>query len=203
LAAALGMGLNIQEPEGKMIVDIGGGVTEIVIISLSGIASFESLKVSGDTMDSDIRDHFRRKYNMGIGLKTAEQIKITTGAVIEDIAEVPAPMMVKGKDMVRGIPVTRKIGHQEVSNILEKSVNAIERAIIQTLEKCPPELAADIYQNGIHVTGGNALLRGLQQRLQSKIKVPISIDDNALLSVTKGIAQVLRDPVKYRGILLH
>jgi rod shape-determining protein MreB len=203
LAAALGMGLNIQEPDGKMIVDIGGGITEIVIISLSGVAAFESLKVSGDSMDSDIRDHFRRKYNIGIGLNTAEQVKIQAGAVYEDISEAPEPVLVKGKNMITGIPVIRMIDHREVCAILEKSVTAIEGAIIQTLEKCPPELAADIYQNGIHITGGNALLRGLRERLQRKLKIPVTIDDSALRSVTNGIVQALRNPSKYKSVLMQ
>lgn len=202
LAAALGMGMNIQEPDGKLIADIGGGITEIVVISLSGIACFESLKVSGDTMDADIRDHFRRNYNMGIGLKTAELIKRNVGAVIDKLDDAPAPMVVKGKNLVTGIPVTRIIDHYEVRTVLERSIRAIEAGIIQTLEKCPPELAADIYNNGIHVTGGNALLRGLRERLAATLKLPVTIDDSPLFSVTKGIAQVLRAPDKHRGILL-
>jgi rod shape-determining protein MreB len=203
LVAALGMGLNIQEPNGKMVVDVGGGITEIVIISLSGVAAFEALKTSGDTMDSDIRDHFRRKYNMGIGLKTAEQVKIRVGAVTTHSEVENQVMMVKGKDMVTGIPITRKIDSEEVSIILERSIAAIETAIVKTLEKCPPELSSDIYQNGIHLTGGNAMLRGLRQRMETKIKVPIWIDDHALKSVTLGIAQVLREPVKYRSMLIR
>jgi rod shape-determining protein MreB len=203
IAAALGMGLDIREPNGKMVIDIGGGITEIVVISLSGIAAFQSIKVAGDTFDEQIQDHFRRNYNMAIGLRTAEQVKIQVGAVLgvlEDQA--PAPMAVRGKDLIEGIPVTRKIDHMEVASILEKSIQAIENAIVQTLESCPPELAADIYDNGIHVTGGNAYLRGLQQRFQARMKLPVHIDDEALQSVSKGVATALHDPKKYQAVLL-
>jgi rod shape-determining protein MreB and related proteins len=203
LAAAMGLGLNIREPEGKMVIDIGGGLTEIVVISLSGIAAFQSVKAAGDTFDEAIQDHFRRNYNMAIGLRTAEQIKINVGAVINNLLDVPEPMMVKGKDLVEGLPVTRMIDHFEVVSILDKSIASIEHGIVQTLEICPPELAADIYENGIHVTGGNAMLRGLRERFQSKIKLPVHIDDEALLSVGKGVATALADTKKYRSVLFE
>ncbi|HEY9005579.1 MAG TPA: rod shape-determining protein [Ohtaekwangia sp.] len=203
LAAAMGMGLNIQEPNGKMIIDIGGGITEIVITSLSGIAAFQSVKVAGDSFDEEIQDHFRRAYNMAIGLKTAEQVKIKIGAVTDSIKDIPDPIMVRGKDLIEGIPVTRKIDHTEVVRILDKSINAIEHAVIQTLETCPPELAADIFQNGIHITGGNAYLRGLRERFEDRIKLPVHIDDEALHSVSKGAAKALQDPKKYRSVLLE
>jgi rod shape-determining protein MreB len=203
LAAAIGMGLNIQEPDGKMVVDIGGGITEIVVISLSGIASFQSVKVAGDTMDEEIQLHFRRKYNLAIGLRTAEQVKIQVGAALETIADAPEPMMVKGKDMLRGIPVTRKIDHKEVSGILDKSISAIELGILQTLEKCPPELAGDIYGNGVFLTGGSALLRGMKERLEKKIRLSVTIDSAALQSVSKGVAKTLQNPKKFKAVLMQ
>lgn len=203
LAAALGMGLNIQEPEGKMVIDIGGGITEIVVISLSGIACFQSIKVAGDSMDETIRHYFRKQYNMGIGIRTAEQVKIEVGAVMAELENPPPPMAVKGKEMLRGLPITRTVDHREICDVLEKSISALELAIIQTLETCPPELAADIYLNGIHITGGNALLRGLRERLQGKLNLPVHIDDHPLLSVSKGVATVLREPGKYKGVLMH
>lgn len=203
IAAAIGMNLDIEEPDGKMVVDIGGGITEIVVISLSGVASFQSLKVAGDSMDEDIQHYFRRKYNIAIGLKTAEQVKIRVGAVMEDLANPPEPIFVKGKDMVRGIPVTRKIDHAEVSRIIEKSVSAIELGIIQTLEKCPPELAGDIYGNGIYLTGGNANLHGLKERLERKTRLKIHVDPAPLLSVSRGMGKVLQNPRKYRPVLLE
>ena len=202
IAAAIGMGLDICEPDGKMVVDIGGGITEIVVISLSGIACFQSVKVAGDTMDEDIQHYFRRNYNMAIGLRTAESVKIQAGAVQEKLQNPPAPVMVKGKDMVRGIPITRKIDHAEISRVIEKSISTIELSIIQTLEKCPPELAGDIYGNGIYVTGGNAYLRGLRERLEKKTGLKIHIDPTALLSVSKGVRKVLNDPKQFRAVLI-
>lgn len=202
LAAALGMGLNIRQPEGKLIIDIGGGITEIVVISLSGIAAFRSVKIAGDTFDENIQDHFRKTYNIAIGLKTAELVKMQVGAVTDTLIDPPQPMLVKGKDMISGIPVTRKIDHLEVAQILEKSFVQIEKAIIQTLETCPPELAADIYQTGIHLTGGGSLLRGLQLRLEKHLKLKINMDKNPLHSVSKGISQVLSNPTHYTGMLI-
>ena len=203
IAAALGIGLNIREPEGKMLIDIGGGITEIVVISFSGIAAFQSLKIAGDTFDEAIQDHFRRNYNMAIGLKTAEQIKIAVGAVMDNLVEVPAPLNVRGKDLVEGLPATRMIGHSEVAYILEKSITSIEHSVVQTLETCPPELAGDIYQNGIHITGGNAMLRGLRERFEAKLRLPVHIDAQPLFSVSKGIAQTLGQTKKFQSLLME
>jgi rod shape-determining protein MreB and related proteins len=202
IAAAIGMDLNIQEPDGKLIIDIGGGVTEIVVISLSGIATFQSLKTAGDSFDTEIQDAFRRNYNMSIGIKTAEQIKIKVGAVSNDIISSPMPFDVRGKDLASGLPINRKVDHLEIARILDKHIVSIEEAIINTLESCPPELAADIYKNGLIVTGGGAHLRGLKERLQRKIKLPVHVDINALTSVSKGLAKILRDVKKYRTVLV-
>jgi rod shape-determining protein MreB len=203
VAAAMGIGLNIREPDGKMLIDIGGGITEIVVISLSGIAAFQSLKIAGDTFDEAIQDHFRRNYNIAIGLKTAEQIKIKVGAVMDNPPEVPQPLKVKGKDMVEGIPVTRMINHSEIAFILEKSITSIEHSVVQTLETCPPELASDIYHNGIHITGGSAMLRGLRERFESKLRLPVHIDSQPLWSVSRGIATTLGETKKFQSILME
>src|SRR5690606_19233788 len=119
LAAALGMGLDIQEPDGKLVIDIGGGITEIVVISLSGIAGFQSVKVAGDAMDETIRHYFRKEYNMAIGIKTAEHVKIQVGAVMQELEDPPPPMAVKGKELIRGLPVTRTVDHREIASVLE------------------------------------------------------------------------------------
>jgi rod shape-determining protein MreB len=203
VAAAMGIGLNIREPNGKMLIDIGGGITEIVVISLSGIAAFQSLKVAGDTFDEEIQDHFRRNYNMAIGLRTAEQIKIRVGAVLNNPPEVPEPLRVKGKDLVEGIPVTRMVTHSEICHVLEKSVSAIEHSVVQTLETCPPELASDIYENGLHITGGSAMLRGLRERFEAKLRLAVHIDSQPLLSVSKGIATTLGETKKFQSILME
>lgn len=203
VAAAMGIGLNIREPNGKMLIDIGGGITEIVVISLSGIAAFQSLKIAGDSFDEEIQDHFRRNYNMAIGLKTAEQIKIKVGAVMDNPPEIPNALIVKGKDLVEGIPITRKINHSEIAFVLEKSITSIEHSVVQTLETCPPELASDIYENGIHITGGSAMLRGLRERFETKLRLPVHIDSQPLLSVSRGIATTLGETKKYQSILME
>lgn len=202
LAAAVGMGLNIREPEGKMVIDMGGGITEIVVISLSGVATFQAIKVAGDTLTEEIQDYFRRAHNMAIGWKTAEHLKIQVGAATPELINPPAPVTVRGKDVMEGIPVMRKVDHREIAIVLDKSIQAIEQSIIQTLEVCPPELAADIYQNGIHLTGGSALLLGLRERLQKNIHLPVRVDEQPLLSVSKGISQALRDPKKFKAVLI-
>ncbi|HEY8934767.1 MAG TPA: rod shape-determining protein [Cyclobacteriaceae bacterium] len=203
LAAALGMGLNIAEPNGKMVVDIGGGITEIVVISLSGIASFNAVKVAGDTFDIAIQDYFRKQYGMAIGIKTAEQIKIKVGAVMDNIQSPPAPVQVIGKSIQDGIPVSRSVGYKEIASVLDKFFHAIEYNIIQTIESCSPELAGDIYENGIYVTGGGALLRGLKERFESRIKVDVHIDEQPLIAVSKGVSQTLGDPRKFKSVLFE
>ncbi len=201
LAAAMGMGLNIQEPEGKLIVDIGGGITEVVVISLSGIAAFRSLRVAGDAMDEEIQDYFRRAYNISIGLKTAEQVKKKLGCVFAPVAT-DETVLVKGKDLMEGIPVSRKISQHELTKVLERPFKQIEECIHQSLEVCPPELSSDIYQSGIYVTGGNAQLKGVKERFSKIFKLQVNIDPEALLSVSKGIGKILTDPQKHKGVLI-
>jgi rod shape-determining protein MreB len=199
VAAAIGMGLNIKEPEGKMIVDIGGGITEIAIISLSGVAVFRSVKVAGDTFTQGIQDHLRRKHNLQVGWKTAEQTKINLGDVKEGCRN---SMLVKGKDLMLGLPVERNITSTEIFQVLDTSFRLIEEQIVHALEVCPPELSADIYQSGIHVTGGGSLLRGLKERLENSIQVPVAIDKEPLLSVSKGISKILANPKQHAAILM-
>lgn len=203
LAAAIGMGLNIREPEGKLIVDIGGGITEVVIISLSGVAAFQSMKVAGDTFDDAIRDYLRREYNLLIGIRTAEQVKKIIGGVLHTVESIPGNISVRGKSLAEGIPMSKEISYAEIVDVLDKPFAEIEAGIIHTLQHCPPELAADIYSTGIHVTGGGALLHGLKERLEKTISLPVHIDENALLSVSKGIAEALRNPKQFQGVLIN
>lgn len=202
LAAALGLGLNIQEPEGKLVVDIGGGITEVVIISLSGIAAFQSTRVAGDMLDEEIQDYFRRTYNFSIGLKTAEQLKREIGCVFSSVANKEEVFITKGKDLIEGIPVSRKVNQFELTAVLEKPFQKIEECIRQSLEICPPELASDIYRSGIYVTGGNAKLKGIKERLTKTFQLPVHIDAQPLLSVSKGISQILAAPQKHKSILV-
>lgn len=201
IAAAIGLGLNIHEPDGKLLVDIGGGITEIVIISLSGVVSYQSIKIAGDTFDEDIQDFFKKNYNMSIGAKAAEQLKIKAGSAVELLDDTPEPFYVVGKDLMTGLPKSKLIDHKEVAYILNSSVTKIEQAILQALEECPPELSGDIYENGMYLTGGSSLLRGLKQRLEAKTNLQVHQDTNALLSVTKGIATVLRAPENFKPVL--
>lgn len=203
LAAAIGMNLNIREAQGKMIIDIGGGITEIVVISLSGVAISRSIKVAGDSFTEEIQDYFRRQYNLTIGWRTAEQIKRNVGAASPELSEPPRPLMVKGKDIMKGIPVTREVNHHEVAGILDKSIRSIEQSIIQALEVCPPELSADIYEHGVHLTGGGALLKGLATRLSQTIQLPIHLDKTPLLSVSRGISKALAEPKKFQAVLFE
>lgn len=202
LAAAIGMGLNVQEPSGKMIIDIGGGITEIVVISLSGIAAFNSLKVAGDSMTEDIQDYFRRHHHLAIGLKTSERIKMQLGSVLEELEEEPEPVFVTGRDMKEGIPSQILTNHRELYRILDPAFSSIEEAIVSTLETCPPELSADLYLSGIHVTGGGAKLRGVKERFERNLGLPVHIDPAPLLSVSKGISKVLARPEASRAILI-
>ncbi len=202
LAAALGMGLNIQEPEGKLVLDIGGGITEVVVVSLSGIAAAQSIKVAGDTLDEAIQDYFRRQYNMAIGVKTAEAIKKKIGCVDEGSASNDESILVKGKDLIAGIPLSKVITQSELTRVLERPFKQIEECIHHSLQICPPELASDIYRSGIYVTGGNAQLKGIKERLVKNFKLPVHIDPHALLSVSKGISQILSSPDKYRAVLV-
>lgn len=200
ISAALGMGMNIREPQGKMIVDIGGGITEVVIISLSGIVSFKSIRVGGDNFDRDIQDFLRRQFGMIVGIKTAELLKKQLGSVTPRQVQNVEPMVVRGKDIKEGIPVSHAVRAELVAAVLGKSFEAIEGCIQQVLETCPPELAADIYSSGVYVTGGGSLLHGVKDRLRAYLGIPVHIDQDPLLSVSKGAAMVLRDPKKYQAI---
>jgi rod shape-determining protein MreB len=203
IAAAIGMGLDIREPDGKMLIDMGGGITEIVIISLSGVVVFQSIKVAGDSFTEDIQDYLRREYNLQVGWKTAEAVKFSVGAVTSRIQEAPEPVYVKGKDILTGLPAMRKVDHKEVAEILNKSMLTIEQNILQALEACPPELAADIYQSGIFITGGSSMLRGMKERLEQNIRLPIHQDDQPLTSVSKGTSVALRNLKKFAPVLMN
>lgn len=201
IAAAIGMGLDISQPDGKFIVDIGGGITEAVVLSLSGIVNHRSIKTGGDTFDDDIQKHVKKEYNIDIGINMAEQVKIQVGVAMDAIQDPPAPISVVGKDAVNGIPREIKLGPAEIAYALDTSIIKIEQAILQALEECPPELAGDIYSNGIHLTGGASLLRGFRERISTKVKLSVHQDQEALGSVSKGMTVILKDPSKYRTIL--
>ena len=189
MAAAIGVGLPIQEPSGNMIVDIGGGTTEVAVISLAGIVFAKSIRIAGDEMDEAIVNYVKRKYNLLIGERTAEQIKIEIGSAFP--LETRQTMEVKGRDLVAGIPRTQSISDSEIREALLEPVNAIVDAVKIALERTPPELAADIVDKGIVLAGGGALLRGLDALIREETGLPITIAEDPLTCVVLGTGKVL------------
>lgn len=189
MAAAIGAGLPITEPSGNMIVDIGGGTTEVAVISLGGIVYSKSVKVAGDKMDEAIIQHIKRNYNLLVGERTAEFIKITIGNAFPDME--PQTMDIKGRDLVTGIPRTLQINSDEVREAIAEPVHAIVEAIKVTLERTPPELAGDIVDKGIVLAGGGALLRGLDRLIREETGLPVSIADDPLSCVVLGSGKAL------------
>lgn len=189
MAAAIGAGLPVTEPSGNMIVDIGGGTTEVAVISLAGIVYSECVRVAGDRMDEAITSYIKRKYNLLIGDRTAELIKITIGTAYP--ADQVKTMEVKGRDLVAGIPKTIEVNSDEIRDALAETVNVIIDAVKKTLERTPPELAADIVDNGIVLAGGAALLRNIDVRLREETGLPVAIADDPLSCVVFGSGKVL------------
>ncbi len=193
MAAALGIGLDVTAPEGNMIVDIGGGTTEIAVISLGGIVSNKSIQIAGDDLTDDIQSHMRRAHNVRIGLRTAEQIKMHVGSAITDLENPPEDYIVHGPNQMTALPMEIPVSYQEISHCIEKTISKIETAVLGALEQTPPELYADIVHNGIWLAGGGALLRGLDKRLTDKIGIQFHIAEDPLLCVAKGTAVALKN----------
>lgn len=197
MAAALGMGIDVTEPVGNMIIDIGGGTTGISVIALAGIVCDQSIRVAGDEFTADIVDYIRRQHNMLIGERTAEQIKIHCGAAITDLDEPPEDFAVNGRDLMTGIPKEIYVSYQEIAHALDKSIAKVEEAILKALETTPPELASDIHHNGLYLTGGGALLRGLDKRIAQKTKLSVHVADDPLRAVVRGTGIALKNIHKY------
>ncbi|MFO0613712.1 MAG: rod shape-determining protein [Polyangiaceae bacterium] len=189
MAAAIGAGLPITEPSGNMVVDIGGGTTEVAVISLAGIVYSQSVRVAGDKMDEAITGYIKRKYNMAIGEQTAERIKITAGNAYP--LEQPITMEVKGRDMVAGIPKTVLVNSDEVRESLAEPINSIVEAVLVALERTPPELAADIVDKGVVLTGGGALLKNLDVLLREETGLPVMVCDDPISAVVLGSGKAL------------
>ena len=200
MAAAIGIGIDVQEPVGHMIVDIGGGTTEIAVIALSGIVCDQSIRTAGDEFNADIVDYMRRQHKLHIGERTAERVKIGVGAAIPELDDPPDNMEIQGKDMITGIPKKISISYREVAHALNKSITKIEDAVLRALEITPPELSADIYEQGIHLTGGGALLRGLEKRLSDKTKLPVKVAEDPLFAVVRGTSMTLTNFKKYKKL---
>ncbi len=193
MAAALGIGLNVEESQGHMVVDIGGGTTEIAVISLGGIVCNKSERIAGDTFTADIQAYMRQQHNIKIGERTAEDIKITVGAALADLDNPPEDYLVHGPNLMTSLPIEVPVNYQEISHCLEKSLSKIETAVLNVLEMTPPELYADIVKSGIYLTGGGALLRGLDKRLSDKIKIPFIVAEDPLHAVARGTGIALKN----------
>ena len=202
MAAAIGIGIDVESPEGCMIVDIGGGTTEIAVISLGGIVANKSIKVAGDDFNQDIIEYMSRMHNLKIDEPTAERIKINVGAALPDLEDAPEDYIVVGPNKVTALPMSVPVGYQEVAHCLEKSISKIESAVLQALEATPPELYADIVNKGIYLAGGGALLRGLAKRLTDKITIPFHVADDPILSVARGTGIALKN-VNNFGFLIR
>ncbi len=197
MAAAIGIGIDVSKPTGNMIIDIGGGSSEIAVISLGGIVCDKSIRVAGDDFNSDIEEYMRRQHNMKIGIRTAERIKIEVGSALPELDSPPEDLKVHGSDMMTGIPRETTVSYSEVAIALDKSISKIEAAVLSALELTPPELSADIFKTGIYLTGGGALLRGLDKRISAKTKLPVHITDDPLRAVARGTGIALKNIEKY------
>ncbi|MBI4947596.1 MAG: rod shape-determining protein [Bacteroidetes bacterium] len=197
MAAALGIGIDVEEPMGNMIVDIGGGTSDIAIIALGGIVCDKSIRIAGDELTADVEDYMRRQHNILIGERTAERIKIEVGAAIPDLDNPPPDYPVHGRDLMTGVPKEIYVSYAEIAHALDKSISKIEEAILTALEITPPELAADIYRTGIYLTGGGALLRGLDKRISLKTKLPVHVAEDPLRAVARGTGIALKNADKF------
>ncbi|MBP7477871.1 MAG: rod shape-determining protein [Chitinophagales bacterium] len=201
MAAAIGIGIDVQEPEGNMIIDIGGGTTEIAVIALSGIVCDQSIRVAGDEFTEDIVEYMRRQHNMLIGERTAEAVKINVGSALTELENPPNDYPVNGRDLMTGIPKQIVISYSEIAHSLDKSISKIEEAILKALETTPPELAADIYRTGLYLTGGGALLRGLDKRIAQKTKLPVHVAEDPLRAVARGTGIALKNMDKFTFLM--
>ena len=192
MAAAIGAGLPVDSPTGSMVVDIGGGTTEVAVISMGGIVKATSIRIAGDSFDSAIVQYATNHYNMAIGERTAEEIKITIGSAAPLVEEVDVE--VRGRDLLSGLPRTVRIESEDVREALEEPVSKMIQAVKDTMDETPPDLASDLMEYGITLTGGGGMLRGLDERLRAEIGVPVHVSDTALINVVQGCAAVLEAP---------
>ncbi|MBS3994096.1 MAG: rod shape-determining protein [Bacteroidetes bacterium] len=202
MAAAIGIGIDTMQPKGNMIIDIGGGTTEIAVIALGGIVCDKSIKVAGDVFTADIAYFMRTQHNLSIGEKTAENVKIQIGAATEDLDAPPEDMLVQGRDLLSGKPKQVQVSYREIAKALDKSILRIEDAIMETLSQTPPELSADIYNTGIYLAGGGSMLRGLDKRISRKTDLPVYVAEDPLRAVVRGTGLALKDIEKYKNILM-
>ena len=201
MAAALGIGLDVEAPQGNMIVDIGGGTTEIAVISLGGIVTNKSIRIAGDVLTDDIQEHMRRAHNIKVGERMAESIKINVGSALTELENPPDDYIVHGPNVMTALPMEVAVSYQEISHAIEKSISKIEAAVLNALENTPPELYADIIKNGIYLSGGGALLRGLDKRLSDKIGINFNIAEDPLHAVAKGTGIALKNIKRFSFLI--
>ena len=202
MAAAIGIGIDVLAPEGTMIVDIGGGTTEIAVISLGGLVSNNSVKVAGDDFTADIQEYMGRQHNVKVSERMAERIKIHVGAALTELAEdAPEDYIVNGPNKITALPMSVPVCYQEIAHCLDRSIAKIESAVLNTLENTPPELYADILKNGIYLSGGGSMLRGISKRLADKIGIEFHIAAEPLLSVAKGTGVALKNVDRFSFLM--
>jgi rod shape-determining protein MreB len=201
MAAAIGIGIDVLEPTGNMIIDIGGGTSEIAVIALGGIVNNKSIRIAGNDFNADIEEYMRKQHNINIGERTAERIKIEVGAALPELDNPPDDFAVHGRDMLTGIPKEITVNYAEIAHCLDKSISKIETAVLQALEMTPPELSADIFRTGIYLAGGGSMLRGLDKRLHLKTKLPIHVAEDPLRAVARGTGIALKNFDKFTFLI--
>jgi len=197
MAAAIGIGIDVEEPMGNMIIDIGGGTSEIAVIALGGIVCDKSIRIAGDEFTSNIEEYMRRQHNILIGERSAERVKIEVGAAMTEIDNPPPDYAVHGRDLMTGIPKEIYVSYVEIAHALDKSISKVEEAILNALEMTPPELSADIFRTGIYLAGGGSMLRGLDKRISLKTKLPVHIAEDPLRAVARGTGIALKNVTKF------
>ena len=201
MAAAIGRGIDVLEPEGNMIIDIGGGTSEIAVIALGGIVCNKSIRIAGDEFNRDIVEYMRKQHNIHIGERMAERIKKAVGAAIPDLENPPDDFAVQGRDVLTGIPKELSVNYKEIAHALDKSIAKVESAVLEALAMTPPELASDIYHTGIYLAGGGALLKGLDVRLQNKTKLSVHVAEDPLRAVARGTGMALKHWDEYTFLI--
>ncbi len=197
MAAAIGIGIDVEEPMGNMVIDIGGGTSEIAVIALGGIVCDKSIRIAGDEFTASIEEYMRRQHNILVGERTAERIKIEVGAALTEIENPPPDYPVHGRDLMTGIPKEIYVSYVEIAHALDKSISKIEEAVLSALELTPPELSADIYRTGIYLAGGGSLLRGLDKRISMKTKLPVHVAEDPLRAVARGTGIALKNVERF------
>ena len=197
MAAAIGIGIDVLEPNGNMVIDIGGGTTEIAVISLGGIVTEKSIRIAGDEFTDNIKNYMKTRHNIAIGDTTSERIKINVGSALTELDEPPANYPVHGRDLMTGIPKEIVVTYKEIAASMNNSIEQIEEAIMSALFQTPPELSADIYNTGLYLTGGGSMLRGLDKRISLKTKLPVYVAEDPLRAVARGTGIALKNIEKF------